>query len=119
MHGRRNLKNQNGKCAIKIKAQTGRHSIHGCKFEVSDQNPLFAFPTLFLLACLDDGRQEENEMASSGNQWGGFGPVRAAGGYDFVGGDFTGKNDVEYSDPLVTCMEGGHGTHVSGMIGIG
>jgi hypothetical protein len=42
----------------------------------------------------------------------------AAGGYDFVGGDFTGKNDVEYSDPLVTCMEGGHGTHVSGRLSL-
>ena len=47
---------------------------------------------------------------------GGFGPgFKVAGGYDLVGEDYTGLNKpVPDNDPLVTCSDGGHGTHVSG-----
>jgi subtilisin family serine protease len=47
---------------------------------------------------------------------GGFGPgFKIAGGYSFVQDDFDGSVPaVESSDPLVTCVDGGHGTHVTG-----
>lgn len=47
---------------------------------------------------------------------GGFGKgFKVAGGYDLVGEDYTGYNmPVPDDDPLVTCLDGGHGTHVSG-----
>ncbi|KAI3534954.1 hypothetical protein CABS01_16042 [Colletotrichum abscissum] len=42
---------------------------------------------------------------------------KVAGGYDFVGDDFVGWNDpVPDDDPLTTCLEGGHGTHVAGIL---
>ncbi|KAK1656725.1 peptidase S8/S53 domain-containing protein, partial [Colletotrichum godetiae] len=49
---------------------------------------------------------------------GGFGEgFKVAGGYDFVGDDFVGWNDpVPDDDPLTTCLEGGHGTHVAGIL---
>ncbi|CAM1511985.1 Fc.00g094980.m01.CDS01 [Cosmosporella sp. VM-42] len=49
---------------------------------------------------------------------GGFGEgFKVAGGYDLVGEDYTGFNTpVPDSDPLTTCLEGGHGTHVAGTI---
>ncbi len=44
---------------------------------------------------------------------GGFGPgFKIAGGYDLVGDDFFNQSPDE--DPLATCPDGGHGTHVSG-----
>ncbi|TDZ19833.1 Minor extracellular protease vpr [Colletotrichum orbiculare MAFF 240422] len=48
----------------------------------------------------------------------GFGPgLKVAGGYDLVGDDFVGWNDpVPDDDPLTTCLEGGHGTHVAGIL---
>ncbi|TDZ49660.1 Minor extracellular protease vpr [Colletotrichum trifolii] len=48
----------------------------------------------------------------------GFGPgFKVAGGYDLVGDDFVGWNDpVPDDDPLTTCLEGGHGTHVAGIL---
>ncbi|KAH8883515.1 subtilisin-like protein [Thozetella sp. PMI_491] len=47
---------------------------------------------------------------------GGFGPgFKIAGGYDLVGDDYF--NQMADSDPLATCSGGGHGTHVSGIIG--
>ncbi|KIM96869.1 hypothetical protein OIDMADRAFT_97136, partial [Oidiodendron maius Zn] len=51
---------------------------------------------------------------------GGFGPgYKISFGYDFVGDDYTGFNDpVPGPDPLITCASGGHGTHVTGIIGI-
>lgn len=47
---------------------------------------------------------------------GGFGPgFKVAGGYDLVGEDYTGFNiPVPDNDPIATCLEGGHGTHVAG-----
>ncbi|KAF7554036.1 hypothetical protein G7046_g6931 [Stylonectria norvegica] len=50
---------------------------------------------------------------------GGFGNgYKVAGGYDLVGEDYTGYNTpVPDGDPLTTCLDGGHGTHVSGIIG--
>lgn len=40
-------------------------------------------------------------------------------GYDFVGDDYTGVSEpVPGPDPLTTCAEGGHGTHVMGIIGM-
>ncbi|TIC99613.1 Minor extracellular protease vpr [Colletotrichum higginsianum] len=49
---------------------------------------------------------------------GGFGEgFKVAGGYDLVGDDFEGWNDpVPDDDPLTTCLDGGHGTHVAGII---
>ncbi|UQC90381.1 uncharacterized protein CLUP02_15911 [Colletotrichum lupini] len=49
---------------------------------------------------------------------GGYGEgFKVAGGYDFVGDDFVGWNDpVPDDDPLTTCLEGGHGTHVAGIL---
>ena len=47
---------------------------------------------------------------------GGFGPgYKIAGGYAYR--DDTGKS-VSVADPLATCMAGGHGTHVAGIIGM-
>ncbi len=48
----------------------------------------------------------------------GFGPgFKVAGGYDFVGDDYNGGNaPTPGDDPLTTCLAGGHGTHVSGII---
>ncbi|KAH8891808.1 subtilisin-like protein, partial [Thozetella sp. PMI_491] len=50
---------------------------------------------------------------------GGFGEgFKIAGGYDLVGDDYTGANlPVPDSDPLASCLSGGHGTHVAGIIG--
>ncbi|EOO01147.1 putative subtilisin-like protease protein [Phaeoacremonium minimum UCRPA7] len=50
---------------------------------------------------------------------GGFGEgFKVAGGYDFVGDDYTGANmPVPDADPVVECLDGGHGTHVAGIIG--
>ncbi|KAI1856563.1 hypothetical protein JX265_011522 [Neoarthrinium moseri] len=46
----------------------------------------------------------------------GFGPGhKIAGGYSFLGDDGTHANS---SDPLVTCLSAGHGTHVAGIIGM-
>jgi subtilisin family serine protease len=43
---------------------------------------------------------------------------KVAGGYDFVGDDFYGQNAaVPDDDPIVSCISGGHGTHVAGIIG--
>ncbi|KAL0945034.1 subtilisin-like protease [Colletotrichum truncatum] len=49
---------------------------------------------------------------------GGFGEgFKVAGGYDFVGDDFAGWNDpVPDGNPLTVCLDGGHGTHVAGII---
>ncbi|TQN64195.1 Minor extracellular protease vpr, partial [Colletotrichum shisoi] len=49
---------------------------------------------------------------------GGFGEgFKVAGGYDLVGDDFEGWNDpVPDDDPLTTCLDGGHGTHVAGSL---
>ncbi|KZL82343.1 subtilisin-like protease [Colletotrichum incanum] len=49
---------------------------------------------------------------------GGFGEgFKVAGGYDLVGDNFEGWNDpVPDNDPLTTCLDGGHGTHVAGII---
>ncbi|KAF6844225.1 subtilisin-like protease [Colletotrichum musicola] len=49
---------------------------------------------------------------------GGFGPgFKVAGGHDFVGDEFVGWNDpVPDDDPLTTCLDGGHGTHVAGIL---
>ncbi|KAF9880247.1 hypothetical protein CkaCkLH20_02201 [Colletotrichum karsti] len=49
---------------------------------------------------------------------GGFGEgFKVAGGYDLVGDDFVGYNDpVPDENPLTTCLDGGHGTHVAGII---
>ncbi|GKT51985.1 minor extracellular protease vpr [Colletotrichum spaethianum] len=49
---------------------------------------------------------------------GGFGEgFKVAGGYDLVGDAFEGWNDpVPDNDPLTTCLEGGHGTHVAGIL---
>ncbi|KAF5348713.1 hypothetical protein D9758_006755 [Tetrapyrgos nigripes] len=48
---------------------------------------------------------------------GGFGPgFKIAGGYDFVGDNYTGANTpVPDDDPLDQCF--GHGTHVTGIVG--
>lgn len=47
---------------------------------------------------------------------GGFGSgYKIAGGYAYVDDD---GNQVTSSDPLTTCVEGGHGTHVSGIVGM-
>ncbi|RYP70708.1 hypothetical protein DL771_005312 [Monosporascus sp. 5C6A] len=50
---------------------------------------------------------------------GGFGPgFKVAGGYDLTGDDYTGENEpIPDDDPLAECLEGGHGTHVAGIIG--
>lgn len=47
---------------------------------------------------------------------GGFGPgFKVAGGYDLVGEDYDGTNTpIPDNDPLASCLEGGHGTHVAG-----
>lgn len=49
---------------------------------------------------------------------GGFGDgFKVAGGHDFVGDAFEGWNDpVPDNDPLTTCLDGGHGTHVAGAL---
>ncbi|KAI0376492.1 subtilisin-like protein [Hypomontagnella monticulosa] len=49
---------------------------------------------------------------------GGFGPgFKVAGGYDLVGDNYSGTNaPVPDSDPLTVCLEGGHGSHVAGII---
>ncbi|TEB21711.1 pyrolysin [Coprinellus micaceus] len=47
---------------------------------------------------------------------GGFGPgKKVAGGYDFVGDDYTGKNQPVPDDDPLDCQ--GHGTHVAGIVG--
>lgn len=47
---------------------------------------------------------------------GGFGPgYKIAGGHAYV--DDSGAS-ASSSDPLATCVEGGHGTHVSGIVGM-
>lgn len=48
---------------------------------------------------------------------GAFGPGnKVAGGYDLVGDAYNGLNErVPDDDPLTTCLDGAHGTHVSGM----
>lgn len=47
---------------------------------------------------------------------GGFGPgYKIAGGYAYR--DDNG-NSISSADPLTTCVEGGHGTHVSGIVGM-
>ncbi|OLN87481.1 Minor extracellular protease vpr 6 [Colletotrichum chlorophyti] len=49
---------------------------------------------------------------------GGYGEgFKVAGGYDLVGDAFEGWNDpVPDDDPLTTCLDGGHGTHVAGIL---
>jgi hypothetical protein len=50
---------------------------------------------------------------------GGFGPgFKVAGGYAFVDDNWYphGADPISSPDPLTTCFEGGHGTHVSGML---
>ncbi|KAI1655013.1 peptidase S8/S53 domain-containing protein [Daldinia decipiens] len=49
-----------------------------------------------------------------------FGPgCKISFGYDLVGENYTGSNTpVPDDDPLATCATGGHGTHVSGIIGM-
>ncbi|KAH7363774.1 peptidase S8/S53 domain-containing protein [Rhexocercosporidium sp. MPI-PUGE-AT-0058] len=53
---------------------------------------------------------------------GGFGPGhKVIGGYDFVGDWYAGAPwipPVEDDDPLASCLDGGHGTHVAGIIGM-
>ncbi|GFP57697.1 minor extracellular protease vpr [Trichoderma asperellum] len=51
---------------------------------------------------------------------GGFGPgYKVSFGYDFVGDNYTGFNTpVPDNDPLASCATGGHGTHVTGIIGM-
>ncbi|KAL7893209.1 peptidase S8/S53 domain-containing protein [Trichoderma sp. SZMC 28014] len=51
---------------------------------------------------------------------GGFGPgYKVSFGYDFVGDNYTGYNTpVPDNDPLASCASGGHGTHVTGIIGM-
>ncbi|ROW05714.1 hypothetical protein VMCG_05172 [Cytospora schulzeri] len=47
---------------------------------------------------------------------GGFGPgYKIAGGYAYRDDD---GNSISSADPLTTCVEGGHGTHVSGIVGM-
>ncbi|RDW58328.1 hypothetical protein BP5796_12258 [Coleophoma crateriformis] len=47
-----------------------------------------------------------------------FGPnCKISFGYDFVGDDYP-TTTVEGPDPLATCLGGGHGTHVAGIIGM-
>jgi subtilisin family serine protease len=47
-----------------------------------------------------------------------FGPgFKVAGGYAFVDDNWDGYSDpIPGPDPLTTCFEGGHGTHVSGSL---
>lgn len=47
---------------------------------------------------------------------GGFGPgFKVEGGYAFVQDDFYSWSEpIESPDPLITCFDGGHGTHVAG-----
>ena len=48
---------------------------------------------------------------------GGFGPgFKIEKGYSFVDDMWIGGDTVESPDPFVTCFDGGHGTHVSGML---
>ncbi|EOO02483.1 putative thermostable alkaline protease protein [Phaeoacremonium minimum UCRPA7] len=49
-----------------------------------------------------------------------FGPgCKISFGYDLVGDDYNGYNTpVPDDDPLATCSTGGHGTHVTGIIGM-
>ncbi|EJD50489.1 subtilisin-like protease [Auricularia subglabra TFB-10046 SS5] len=50
------------------------------------------------------------------NLGGKFGPGnKVTGGYDYVGDDYTGRNDPIPDDDPMDC--GGHGTHVAGIIG--
>ncbi|KAM6477076.1 peptidase S8/S53 domain-containing protein [Trichoderma sp. SZMC 28011] len=51
---------------------------------------------------------------------GGFGRGhKIALGYDFVGDDYDGSNTpVPDPDPLATCVDGGHGTHTAGIVGM-
>ncbi|RFU27661.1 hypothetical protein B7463_g8655, partial [Scytalidium lignicola] len=51
---------------------------------------------------------------------GGFGPgYKVEGGYAYVQDYYDGYEDpIESPDPLSTCFDGGHGTHVSGIIGM-
>lgn len=45
---------------------------------------------------------------------GGFGPgYKIAGGYSFSDDE---GNSISIPDPLTTCLTGGHGTHVTGII---
>lgn len=50
---------------------------------------------------------------------GGFGEgFKIAGGYDFIGDDWSGHGETHPdADPLTTCLSGGHGTHVAGTLG--
>lgn len=46
---------------------------------------------------------------------GGFGPgFKIAGGYAFLQDHWQGGEAIESPDPLATCFDGGHGTHVTG-----
>ncbi|KAL7943982.1 peptidase S8/S53 domain-containing protein [Trichoderma barbatum] len=51
---------------------------------------------------------------------GGFGRGhKIALGYDFVGDSYDGENTpVPDRDPLATCVDGGHGTHTAGIVGM-
>ncbi|KAH8812930.1 peptidase S8/S53 domain-containing protein [Xylogone sp. PMI_703] len=51
---------------------------------------------------------------------GGFGPGhKVEGGYAYVQDFYDGNEDpIESPDPIATCFDGGHGTHVSGIIGM-
>ncbi|KAL7908333.1 peptidase S8/S53 domain-containing protein [Trichoderma velutinum] len=51
---------------------------------------------------------------------GGFGRGhKIALGYDFVGDDYDGDNTpAPDPDPLATCVDGGHGTHTAGIVGM-
>jgi subtilisin family serine protease len=47
-----------------------------------------------------------------------FGPgCKVSFGYNFVGDDYP-DTTTPSPDPLTTCAEGGHGTHVMGIIGM-
>ncbi|KAL7931965.1 peptidase S8/S53 domain-containing protein [Trichoderma chlorosporum] len=51
---------------------------------------------------------------------GGFGKgYKIAFGYDFVGDDYDGTTSpAPGPDPLATCVDGGHGTHTTGIVGM-
>ncbi|KAJ3095598.1 hypothetical protein HDU97_006769 [Phlyctochytrium planicorne] len=67
------------------------------------------------VAVIDSGIDYNHEALG-----GGFGPgYKVAFGYDLVGDNYssTNRNPVPDPDPLDSCSEESHGTHVSGIIG--